>query len=304
MISSMASRKRSTGAEPLDLPTGVTLVSRINGLLPDLRPSERRVAEAVVEDPATVARESITTLAQRCNTSAPTVVRFAKRLGLPGYPQLKLALAKEAGIEEGRNSRGPLSGALDASDSLEDVVSKISYAGTRALEETAQMLDVAALEKAVDAVVSARRIDLVGVGAGAVAVLDLDQKLSRLGLATFQHPDRHGAMTAVSLRGEQDVVIGISHSGSTADVLAPIELARSLGATTIGITNHPTSQLASTVDITLLTASRETSFRPAAMASRIAQLMVIDCLLTGVAMRDMEATQRALDASFRAVADL
>lgn len=290
-------------ADPPELPDGVTLISRINGMLPNLRPSERRVADAVMADPAAVARESITALAERCRTSAPTVVRFAKRLGLTGYPQLKLALAKDVGVEEGRNARGPLSGSLDATDTLEDVVSKIGYVGTRALEDTAQLLDVAALEQAVDALVAARRVDLIGVGAGAVAVMDLDQKLSRLGLVTAQHSDRHAAMTAVSLRGPRDVVIGISHSGSTTDVLAPIERARAQGVTTVGITNHPASQLAADVDITLLTASRETTFRPGAMASRIAQLMVIDCVFMGVALRDMDATQAALDASFRAVAD-
>src|SRR5690625_398828 len=101
--SSPLKRRRVTmaqGAKIPDAPDGVTLITRINGILPDLRPSERRVAEAVMADPAAVARESITALAQRCRTSAPTVVRFAKRLGLAGYPQLKLALAKDAGIEE------------------------------------------------------------------------------------------------------------------------------------------------------------------------------------------------------------
>lgn len=285
-------------------PDAVTLVSRISGILPDLRPAERRVAEAVVADPSGVARESITALAESCRTSAPTVVRFAKRLGFAGYPQLRLALAKGAGIEEGRTARGPLSGTLDASDTLEQVVAKIGYANARAVEDTAETLDVAALERTIDALVPARRIDLVGVGASAVPAIDLYQKLSRLGLNAGYHSDRHAAMTALSLRETDDVVIAVSHSGNTTDVIGPVEVARRQGATTVAITNHPGSRLARTADISLITASRETTFRSGAMASRIAQLMVVDCIFVGVALRDMPATQTALDASFRAVSDL
>ncbi|SEE96233.1 MurR/RpiR family transcriptional regulator [Ruania alba] len=285
-------------------PERVPLVTRVGGMLPELRPAERRVAQAVLADPAAVARESITALAQRCDTSPPTVVRFAKRMGFPGYPQLRLALAKDAGLEEGRTAREPLSGTLDASHTLEQVVASIGYADARAVEDTSAMLDIPALTAAVDALVNARRIDLVGVGASAISAIDLDQKLSRLGLVTVHHPERHLAMTAISLRSAGDVVIALSHSGSTTDVVAPTALARSQGATTIAITNHPGSQLAQAADITLVTASRETTFRSGAMASRIAQLVVIDCLFVGVAMRDMPTTQAALDASFRAVADL
>ncbi|TNC17941.1 MurR/RpiR family transcriptional regulator [Georgenia sp. 311] len=285
-------------------PDGAALVSRISAVLPELRPAERRVGEAVVADPTSVARESITALAERCRTSAPTVVRFAKRMGFSGYPQLRLALAKAAGIEEGRTARGPISGTLDPGDTLEQVVAKIGYADARAVEDTTAMLDIAALEAAVDALVGARRIDLVGVAASGVTATDLCQKLSRLGLQATCHHDRHAALTALSLRGPGDVVIAISHSGSTPDVIAPTRLAVEQGVTAIALTNHPGSKLAQTADIALITTTRETTFRSGAMASRIAQLVVVDCLFVAVAMRDMDATHAALDASFKAVADL
>ncbi len=285
-------------------PDGAALVSRISAMLPELRPAERRVGEAVVADPTSVARESITALAERCTTSAPTVVRFAKRMGFSGYPQLRLALAKAAGIEEGRTARGPISGTLDPGDTLEQVVAKIGYADARAVEDTTAMLDITALEGAVDALVQARRIDIIGVGASGVTAMDLCQKLARLGLSAVFHTDRHAALTALSLRGPQDVVIAISHSGSTPDVIAPTRQAVERGATAVAITNHPGSKLAQTADIALVTTTRETTFRSGAMASRIAQLVVVDCVFVGVAMRDMPATRAALDASFKAVADL
>ncbi|MEE6272067.1 MurR/RpiR family transcriptional regulator [Georgenia wangjunii] len=283
---------------------GAGLVSRVRASLTDLRPAERRVGEAVVADPNLVARESITALAARCRTSAPTVVRFAKRMGFSGYPELRLALAVAAGIEEGRSARGPVSGTLDASDTLEDIITKIGYADARAVEDTVSMLSVGELERAVDAIVGARRIDVIGVGASALTAADLCQKLARVGYNAVVHPDRHAAVTAISLRRRGDVVIAISHSGATADVLEPVRLASGVGATTIALTNHPGSPLAKAGDVVLVTTSRETTFRTGAMASRIALLTVIDCVFVAVAMRDMDATRAALDASFKAIADL
>ncbi|MFC4554856.1 MurR/RpiR family transcriptional regulator [Georgenia faecalis] len=280
------------------------LVNRVRASLTDLRPAERRVGEAVVADPSLVARESITALAARCRTSAPTVVRFAKRMGFSGYPDLRLALAMAAGIEEGRSARGPVSGTLEPSDTLEDLVAKIGYADARAVEDTVSMLDVAQLARAVDALAEARHVDVVGVGASGLTAADLFQKLARLGINAAAHVDRHAAMTAISLRGKGDVVVAVSNSGATSDVLEPVRLANAGGATTIGLTNHPSSPLATLAQVVLVTTTRETTFRTGAMASRIAQLTVIDCLFVAVAMRNTGATRKALDATFKAVADL
>lgn len=284
--------------------TDAGVVTRIRAVVPELKPAERRVAEAVVADPRLVARESIGSLAQRCGTSAPTVVRFAQRLGFSGYPELKLALARALGVEEGRASREPLSGTLDASDSLREIVQKIGYADARAVEDTVLGLDLQALEEVVDAIIGARRIDVIGVGASGLTATDLCQKLSRIGMAAFCANDRHAAMTTASLRGAQDVVIGISHSGATTDVVEPLRLAGRTGAATVAITNHPGSPLARAAHLVLTTAARETSFRSGAMASRIAQLTVVDCVFVAAAARDFEATKRALDATFTAVGDL
>jgi len=283
---------------------GVGIVHRVRGLMPQLRPAERRVGEAVVADPLLVARESVTSLAERCRTSAPTVVRFAKRMGFSGFPELKLALATAAGVEEGRASRLPLSGAIDPSDTLADIVAKIGYADSRAVENTTENLDVAVLEEVVDAIVGARRIVITGIGASGLTAADLHQKLARLGLPVTSALERHAAMTMVSLRGPGDVVIAISHSGAISDVIEPLRVAAGNGATTVALTNHPSSPLARIADLVLTTTTHETTFRSGAMASRIAQLTVVDCVFVGVAVRDFEATRRALDASFRAVGRL
>jgi DNA-binding MurR/RpiR family transcriptional regulator len=157
------------------------------------------------------------------------------------------------------------------------------------------------LRTAVDAIAGARRIDVVGIGASGLVALDLQQKLHRIGLMAFGWTDAHAALTAVALTGPSDVLVAISHSGTTTDVLEPVALAAGRGATTVGLTNFGGSPLAAAAGVVLTTAARELPLRSAATASRIAQLAVVDCLFVGVAQRSYEAAGALLRGTYDAV---
>ncbi|WP_228646015.1 MurR/RpiR family transcriptional regulator [Microtetraspora sp. AC03309] len=279
------------------------ILVRLRGALPSLRPAEQRVAHAVLADPQGVADRSIGMLARECGTSETTVLRFCRALGLRGYPELRFALAREATLEASRaGGARPLDGDINAGDPLEEIVAKIGYSDSRAAAETAEHLDVAALERAVEVIVEARRVDLYGAGASGYVAADLHQKLHRIGLVAFAWPDFHSALTSAALLREGDVAIGISHTGTTVDVLEALRLAGDHGATTIAITNFHPSPITELADIVLKTAVREAPFRPGAMGSRIAQLTVVDCLFVGVAaQRTYDETLTALEDTFRAI---
>lgn len=278
------------------------ILVRLRGVIPSLRPAEQRVARAVLADPMGVAERSISALAAQCDTSETTVLRFCRALGLRGYPELRIALAREATIEatEMAGAR-PLDGDISADDPLDVVVAKIGYSDSRAVAETAEHMDITALERAIDAIVNAHRVDVYGTGASGFVAADLHQKLHRIGRLAFTWPDPHGALTSAALLRTGDVAIGISHTGSTADTIDALRVAAQHGATTIAITNFDPSPIISVADIVLKTAARETTFRSGAMASRIAQLTVIDCLFVGVAQRTYDETLGALADTFAAV---
>ena len=101
------------------------------------------------------------------------------------------------------------------------------------------------------------------------------------------------------LRG--DVAIGFSHTGETIDTIVSLAEARRRGATTVAVTNYPRASIAEVADHVVTTAARETTFRSGAMASRIAQLTVIDCIFVGVAQRTFGETRTALEATYTAV---
>ena len=272
----------------------------IRSLLPDLAPVEQRVAQAVLDDPGGVAWRSISELARTCGTSATSVVRFCRAIGLRGYPELRLALAGAVAHGGGADRIVAASADIDPDDDPVTITKKIAFADAAAVTDTASRLDTATLVRVVDALESATRIDIYGVGASGFVAVDLQMKLQRINRPAFAWPDPHMATTSAALRGAGDVAIGLSHTGTTVDTIDALAEARSHGATTVAITNFPWSPITDVTDFVLLTAARETAFRSGAMTSRIAQLTVIDCLFVTLAQRDRPGTLEALERTFTA----
>lgn len=273
---------------------------RIRSLLPGLAKAEQRVAHVVLDDPGGVARRSITEVADAAGTSETTVTRFCKAVGVSGYPELRIALAADTARAAARTDRD-MGGDIDPSDDLAQVVGKVAFADARAVEETAEQLDVAALRQVVAAIANAGRVDVYGVGASAFVALDLQQKLHRIGRVCFAWSDTHIMLTSAAVLEPGDVAVGISHSGATTDTVEALREARAHGATTVAVTNFPRSPVAEVADHVLTTAARETTFRSGATASRIAQLTVIDCVFIGVAQRHRDNVLAALDTTYSAV---
>ncbi|HTU08897.1 MAG TPA: MurR/RpiR family transcriptional regulator [Trebonia sp.] len=277
----------------------VGVLVQIRSLLPNLAPVERRVAQAVLDDPAGVAWRSISELARSCGTSATSVVRFCRAIGLRGYPELRLALAGAVAHDDAA-SVVAASSDIDPDDDPLTITKKIAYADAAAVTETASRLDVSALVKVVDVLAAANQIDIYGVGASGLVAVDLQIKLQRIARPAYAWPDPHMAATSAALRGEGDVAVGLSHTGTTVDTIDALTEARAHGATTVAITNFPWSPITEVADFVLLTAARETAFRSGAMTSRIAQLTVVDCLFVTLAQRDLPRTMDALERTFAA----
>jgi DNA-binding MurR/RpiR family transcriptional regulator len=275
---------------------------RIRSLLPGLAKAEQRVAQVVLGDPESVARRSITEVADQAGTSETTVTRFCKAIGVQGYPDLRIALASEVARTESRqHSYRDLGADIATDDSLDKVVGKVAYADARAVEETAEQVDVAVLSQVVEALSAARRVDVYGVGASAFVAADMQQKLHRIGRTCFAWSDTHIMLTSAAVLREGDVAVGVSHTGSTVETVEAIREAGKAGATTVALTNFPRSAIARAADHVLTTAARETTFRSGAMSSRIAQLTLIDCLFIGVAQRHLDEAEAALTSTRDAV---
>ena len=233
--------------------------------------AEKHVADWIMEHPGEVLPLSITELAEKCDCGEATIVRFSKRLGFTGYQELKISLAQE-------NKGSIVNVNMNAKDSAYQIYEKVCNDIYCSLERTKHALDPQTLQKVAEVIMSAGKIVVMGLGNSAAIALDASHKLLTVGYNAVAYTDNHMQMIAVSHLKEGDVAIGISHSGSSKDVIEALQIAKLHGATTVCITNKGMSPIQKYSDMVLYTSSEEPRYNLLALNSRIAQLSIIDAL--------------------------
>ena len=253
------------------------LLRKISATRPQLRKSEDKVADYVLQHASDVISMRIVDLATEADVSEPTVIRFCRALGFDGFKSFKLQLAQTLG------SGGIFTQfAVDDKDTIEDLSNKVFDSTVGSLLTVRDELDPRALEKAINVICKANRVEFYGFGASGSVAADAQHKFFRLQLSTAAYTDPHiQHMSAISL-GKRDVVVAISQSGKSKALLQSVKLAREADATVIGLApqNTPLSKLSS-IPIFINMEEDNQAFTP--VSSRIAHLLVIDVLAMGVA---------------------
>ena len=263
----------------------VSVLMKIQMLQPTLSRAEQRVAEYILNNSSKVISLSVAGLADLSGVSDATVVRACKSFGFSSYQEFKVTLA--------RNTVSPLQSIhaeIGQNDSPQLVIDKVFQENIHTLQYTHNTISQDALVQAADVLQSARRVVIFGLGNSSAIALDLQHKLMRLGIFAQAFWDTHMQEIAAVQCSEGDVVFAISDSGSSIDVVECAKLGRSNGACVISLTNIGRSPLSKISDIALMTASRETEYRLTSIASRIAQMTVIDCLYTLIALKTPGST--------------
>lgn len=268
-------------------------LARIRVARPTMPKGAGRIADFVLAEPERVVRMSVTELSEATAASEGSVINFCRSLGLTGFQHLKLSLAQEIVrpvqfIHED----------LEKDDDLETVCRKVFHSGIQALRDTHSVLDPQALGQAVAAMRAAKRIEIYGIGSSAPIAEDAHYRMLRIGLDARAMTDSHIQAISASRTGPDVAVLTISHTGATHETLTATRLAHEAGAKTVVITNYARSPIQSHADILLYTMARETRFRTEAMASRIAQLCVIDALIAALALADYDRATDTLRRTF------
>ena len=251
--------------------------------------SEKLIADWLMKNFSDMMNMSISQLADNCGCGEATIVRFSRRLGLSGYQELKLKIAQESA----NTAAGGVMG-IEQNDTCYEIFKKRISDIHIALENTKSVLDPAEFEKAANALRTASRIVIFGLGNSASVAVDAQHKFLRAGLDAVAYCDNHMQAIAASHLHKGDVAIGISHSGASIDVVEALRTAKDTGALTICLTNFGNSPIQSVSDIVLYTRSDETKYSILAMSSRIAQLAIFDALYTYIVMNSNKAAVKAI----------
>ena len=255
------------------------LLDRIRERLEDLNRSERKVANVIIDDPAAATSLSIASLAQAASVSEPTVNRFCRNFGAKGYPDFKIKLAQSLAGGTPYVTR-----AVEPGDTAPQYTHKIFGATIAALDEAQREVDMGAVERMVDYLTQAKQIHFFGLGASGAVAQDAQHKFFRFNLPVMVHIDVLMQRMIAAACHTGDVVVIISYTGRTRELVDIARVARESGAVVLGIT-APDSPLSQECTATLEVATPEDTDHYMPMTSRVIQLTLIDALATGVTLR-------------------
>lgn len=263
-------------------PRAIRLLLDLND---ELRPAERKVVDYLVQHAAEAIKLSVTDIADGAGSSEATVVRVCKKAGFGGYQDFKIRLAQDlvAPIKAIHEE-------INVGDSLHAVIQKVFHANIAALEDSQRALDPVLMARAVALIEKAGQVLLIGAGNSGLVAEDGALRLLRLGMRVIAEKSGHDQAVRAALLNEGDVVIAISHSGTSRDVLEAVEIARKQGAMIVLITNRPRSPLGRVSHLVLTTDARETAFRTEAMSSRIVMHTILDTLFVLLGLARYEQT--------------
>lgn len=242
----------------------------------ELRKSERKVADYILQQPEGVIHLRIVDLARQANVSEPTVVRFCRAIGCDGFQDFKLLLAQHVA-----HSPSYTEFSLNEHDSAREYTIKVFDSAMNTLKKVRDSLDTRAIEAAVSVLQRASRVEFYGFGASSPVATDAQHKFFRLQIPSSAYSDPHiQAMSAMSLK-VGDVVVAISQSGRTQALIDAMVLVKEAGATIIGLAPSNTP-VALNCDIALHIDVKEDIENYTPLPSRMAHMAIIDILAVGV----------------------
>ncbi|OAB46585.1 MurR/RpiR family transcriptional regulator [Paenibacillus antarcticus] len=253
----------------------ISIFSSIHSKYNNLTNTEKKVADYVLENTKSVVYMSITDLADECGVGESSIFRFCKSLSYKGYQEFKIALAHSIAVE---NEIPQLTDQILMNDTIAQVASKVLSTNISALNETNNLLDVESIDKAIDYLIEAERVQFFGVGSSLITAMEAKIKFMRITNKTECSMDSHLQMMSAALMTKRDVAVIISYSGSTKDSIEVARKAKERGAIVISITRFVKSPLTSYSDLTLLCGANEGPLQGGSLSAKISQLYLLDVL--------------------------
>lgn len=266
---------------------------KINQRMPEFTPSDKKIAKFIVDNPKLILDSNTQQLASMVETSQSAIIRFVKKIGYKGYVDLKLDIAKS--LEADTIQIEDV--VIRAGESTQTIVSKSKNNVLSAVEKTFALLDDEVIECSIKYLVEAGDIYLAGVGSSGLVCEDFLYKLQRAGQKAYYQRDAHTNLALITNIKKDDILVCISYSGTTKEVIIAADYAKSIGAKVITITKGANTGLSKLSDQVLLIPEIEKEMRFGAISSRLSSQIVTDILYYGYLADNMNDVTKNLKIS-------
>ncbi|AIY06792.1 transcriptional regulator, RpiR family [Planococcus sp. PAMC 21323] len=241
----------------------------------DFTKSDTKVYEYIMGNKDQVLYHSLTEMAEACGVAEATLLRFFRKLDYKGFQDFKFMLAQEI--------------STTTLETTEDTyVDKVKNNVIQVITETSDVISEELLEQAIIKIAESEDVVIFGVGSSGIAALDMQNRLMRIGKNASVITDSHFQMMRAASMTEKTVVIAVSLTGSTKDIVDAVSASKENGATVIALTSYTKSPLTKFADLVLLSSSKESPLDSGSLVSKISQLYLIDLICTGLAMKNVK----------------
>ncbi|MDP8170715.1 MurR/RpiR family transcriptional regulator [Pasteurella skyensis] len=254
------------------------ILDTVGSLYNSLTKTEKRIAEKLLNMPEELNQCSLSEIAENLCVGEATFIRFCRTLGFKGFTDFKLALAVELATRT--NNHSIFEEDISSEDSYLEIAKKLQISITRVTDETISLLDFQELEKVVQTLLQAKRIFLFGVGTSGLSAEEAKTKFMRIGLQVDAITNNHFMYMQAALMNKNDVVIGISHSGFSQEIIQALEIAKRNKAQTIAITHNLRSPITKVADLVLINGNKQGQLQGDSLRTKIAQLFILDLIYT------------------------
>ena len=232
----------------------------------------------------------ISQIAKESNIGEATITRFSKKMGFNGLQDFKVTLAQE--ISSLSKNKNIINSNIENNEPVVDTAKKLLISNINTLESTVDIINGQDIHKSSQLIINAKRIYFVGIGYSGIIAQDSNYKFMRIGLNCVSFDSSHTMIMMASIMEKGDLLIAISHSGETDEIIKTVKLAKENEVDVISITKKKESSLKDISDIHLEYISEETLLETGSISSKLAQIFLIDLIYTQVVK---EISSEAID---------
>lgn len=248
--------------------------------------AEQNIINEIINNSQELMNMNVRELAKATYTSPSTIIRMVKKMGYAGFSDFKNALIYDFAIRN--QNEEVLIEDISKEDDLENIIEKVTMRNIISLQNTEKLLNEEYIEKTLDLMARAKRLNLYGMGSSLLVAKDMSLKFLRIDKTCNVYDDWHNQLTMAKNTKPNDLSIIFSYSGKTEEMLKCAEIIKKNSGKIILISGFENSPIGKYADIILNIAATEYLFRSGAMSSRIFQMNVVDILYTAYINMDYD----------------
>jgi DNA-binding MurR/RpiR family transcriptional regulator len=240
--------------------------------------TEAELAKYIIENTDEVSQLSISQIAKKLHISPATITRFCQKISFSGFNEFRHELKRYIDL---RNKPTTTSDIKEI-----DYFSKLYQNHLEIIETTFRKITYPDIQQAVSLLTHAKKVHVYGIGNSGIAAQEFKWKFFRIGVNVESITDPHQAVMDASLSTENSLIIGISVTGETKEIIRAVKIAKKQGAAILAITSEKTSELSQLADLTLLVMSKKNMHMAQNISPTLPLFLFFDLLYTELVAKD------------------